>query len=60
VTALHRHLANEVGRRRKVLVERGGGHTEHYAEVRFEQQPPPGTIREIFIAGHDGRRLLAA
>jgi threonylcarbamoyladenosine tRNA methylthiotransferase MtaB len=59
-TALHRHLANEVGRRRKVLVERGGGHTEYYAEVRFEQQPPPGTIREIFIAGHDGRRLLAA
>jgi threonylcarbamoyladenosine tRNA methylthiotransferase MtaB len=59
-TALRRHLANEVGRRRKVLVERGGGHTEHYAEVRFEQQPPPGTIREIFIVGHDGRRLLAA
>jgi threonylcarbamoyladenosine tRNA methylthiotransferase MtaB len=29
-TALRRHLANEVGRRRKVLVERnGGGHTEH-------------------------------
>jgi threonylcarbamoyladenosine tRNA methylthiotransferase MtaB len=59
-TALRRHLANEIGRRRKVLVERGGGHTEHYAEVRFKQQPPPGTIREIFIAGHDGRRLLAA
>jgi threonylcarbamoyladenosine tRNA methylthiotransferase MtaB len=59
-TAFRRHLADEVGRRRKVLVERGGGHTEHYAEVRFEQQPPPGTIREIFIAGHDGRRLLAA
>jgi threonylcarbamoyladenosine tRNA methylthiotransferase MtaB len=60
-TALRRHLANEVGRRRKVLVERnGGGHTEHYAEVRFEQPPAPGTIRDVFIAGHDGRRLLAA
>jgi threonylcarbamoyladenosine tRNA methylthiotransferase MtaB len=60
VTALHRHLANEVGLRRKVLVERDGGHTEHYAEVRFVRQPPPGTIRDVFIAGHDGRRLLAA
>jgi threonylcarbamoyladenosine tRNA methylthiotransferase MtaB len=59
-TALRRHLASEIGRRRKVLVERDGGRTEHYAEVRLERPSAPGTIQEIFIAGHDGRRLLAA
>jgi threonylcarbamoyladenosine tRNA methylthiotransferase MtaB len=60
-TVLHRHLAGEIGGLRKVLVERnGGGHTEHYAEVHFERSPTPGTIQNVFIAGHDGRRLLAA
>jgi threonylcarbamoyladenosine tRNA methylthiotransferase MtaB len=60
-TALRRHLANEVGRLRKVLVERnGGGHTEHYTGVRFERPPTPGSIQNVFIAAHDGRRLLAA
>ncbi len=59
-TALRRHLANEIGRRRKVLVERGGGRTEHYAEVRLDKVSEPGTIQDVFIAGHDGRRLLAA
>ena len=60
-TALRRHLANEIGGLRKVLVERnGGGHTEHYAEVRFKRPPVPGTIQNVFIAGHDGRRLLVA
>jgi threonylcarbamoyladenosine tRNA methylthiotransferase MtaB len=59
-TALRRHLANEVGNMRKVLVERVGGRTEHYAEVRLERPSAPGTIRDVFIAGHDGRRLLAA
>jgi threonylcarbamoyladenosine tRNA methylthiotransferase MtaB len=60
-TVLHRHLAGEIGGLRKVLVERnGGGHTEHYTEVRFERPPTPGTIQNVFIAGHDGRRLLAA
>ena len=59
-TALRRHLAGEVGRRRNVLFERGGGHTEHYAEVRLERPWAPGTIQDVFIAGHDGRRLLVA
>jgi threonylcarbamoyladenosine tRNA methylthiotransferase MtaB len=59
-TALRRHLASEVGRRRSVLFERGGGHTEHYAEVRLERPWAPGTIQDVFIAGHDGRRLLVA
>jgi threonylcarbamoyladenosine tRNA methylthiotransferase MtaB len=59
-TTLRRHLASEVGRRRSVLFERGGGHTEHYAEVRLERPWTPGTIQDVFIAGHDGRRLLVA
>jgi threonylcarbamoyladenosine tRNA methylthiotransferase MtaB len=59
-TALRRHLASEIGRWRKVLVERNGGHTEHYAEVRLERPSAPGMIQDVFIAGHDGRRLLAA
>ena len=59
-TALRRHLANEVGSLRKVLVERDGGRTEYYAEVRLKRPSAPGTIRDVFIAGHDGRRLLAA
>ena len=58
--ALRRHLAGEIGRRRKVLIERSIGHTEHYAEVRFPRTLTRGEICEILIAGHDGRRLLAA
>jgi threonylcarbamoyladenosine tRNA methylthiotransferase MtaB len=59
-TALRRYLAGEIGRRRNVLVEGKGGRTEHYAEVRLGAPLAPGTIREVVIAGHDGRRLLAA
>ena len=59
-TALRRHLASEVGRRRKVLVERTSGRTEHYAEVRLDRPAAPGAIQDVFIAGHDGRRLIAA
>jgi len=59
-TALRRHLASEVGRRRKVLVERTSGRTEHYAEVRLDRPAAPGSIQDVFIAGHDGRRLIAA
>ncbi|HLL26201.1 MAG TPA: tRNA (N(6)-L-threonylcarbamoyladenosine(37)-C(2))-methylthiotransferase MtaB [Xanthobacteraceae bacterium] len=59
-TALRRHLAREVGRQRKVLVEQDGGHTEHYTEVKLERPSTPGTIQDAFITGHDGRRLFAA
>ena len=57
--ALVRHLAGEVGRTHRVLAERGGiGRTEGFTPVRLQAEP--GTIREVRIAGHDGRALLAA
>jgi len=59
-TALRRHLAGEIGRPRRVLVERDGGRTEHYVEVRLDRPSAPGTIRDVTIVGHDGRRLIAA
>ncbi len=59
--ALRRHLAEQVGRTHRVLVERGGtGRTEGYAPVRFEGPTTPGVIVETRIAGEDGRELRAA
>ncbi|MCC6949447.1 MAG: tRNA (N(6)-L-threonylcarbamoyladenosine(37)-C(2))-methylthiotransferase MtaB [Bradyrhizobiaceae bacterium] len=61
-SALRRHLAGEIGRRRRVLAEGGGadGHTEHFSRVRLAKPAQRGEIIEAVIAGHDGRRLLAA
>jgi threonylcarbamoyladenosine tRNA methylthiotransferase MtaB len=58
--ALRRHLASEVGRRRRVLVEGTDGRTEHYARVRLVRPAAPGAILDLRIAGHDGRKLVAA
>ena len=59
--ALGRHLAGEVGRRRRVLAERGGtGRTEGFAPVRFSAAPPAGTLAAVDILGQDGRALIAA
>jgi threonylcarbamoyladenosine tRNA methylthiotransferase MtaB len=58
--ALRRHLACEVGRRRRVLVEGADGRTEHYARVRLARPGAPGAILDLRIAGHDGLRLVAA
>jgi threonylcarbamoyladenosine tRNA methylthiotransferase MtaB len=59
--ALTRHLATEVGARRSVLTETGGvGRTEGFTLVRFPAPVPAGEVREVAIAGHDGRGLLAA
>ncbi|HEX8165458.1 MAG TPA: tRNA (N(6)-L-threonylcarbamoyladenosine(37)-C(2))-methylthiotransferase MtaB [Beijerinckiaceae bacterium] len=59
--ALRRHLAAEVGARRRVLTETEGlGRTEGFTPVRFSAPVPAGEIREVAIAGHDGRELLAA
>jgi threonylcarbamoyladenosine tRNA methylthiotransferase MtaB len=59
--ALARHLGAEVGARRRVLVETDRlGRTEGFTPVRFEQPVRPGEIRDVTIAGHDGRELLAA
>jgi threonylcarbamoyladenosine tRNA methylthiotransferase MtaB len=59
--ALQRHLAAEIGARRRVLVEtKRIGRTEGFTTVRFAEDVSPGEIREVMIAGHDGRDLLAA
>jgi threonylcarbamoyladenosine tRNA methylthiotransferase MtaB len=53
-------LDGEIGRRRSVLVERGGsGRTEHFAPVRIEGATP-GTILPVRIRGHAGGELVAA
>jgi threonylcarbamoyladenosine tRNA methylthiotransferase MtaB len=58
--ALAQRLADEVGRRRQVLVESGGiGRTGQFMPVRLATDATPGTIRDVIIAGHDGRKLLA-
>jgi threonylcarbamoyladenosine tRNA methylthiotransferase MtaB len=59
--ALRRHLDAEVGARRLVLTEqRGVGRTEQFTLVKLAEAATPGVIREAVIAGHDGRRLVAA
>jgi threonylcarbamoyladenosine tRNA methylthiotransferase MtaB len=59
--ALERHLEAEVGARRRVLTETDGlGRTEGFTLVRFPAPVLAGDIREVAIAGHDGRELLAA
>ena len=59
--ALRRHLNAEVGRSRRVLAEsREHGRTEQFTQVRLAAPAEPGAIVELKIAGHDGKRLLAA
>jgi threonylcarbamoyladenosine tRNA methylthiotransferase MtaB len=59
--ALRRHLAAEVGARRRVLTEsRELGRTEQFTQVRFGGSVEPGIILDVAVAGHDGRQLLAA
>ena len=59
--ALRAHLDAQVGTTRRVLAEAGGvGHTEQFAQVRLNAPVAPGTIINVVIRGHDGRRLLAA
>ena len=59
--ALARHLEGEIGAKRRVLVESADiGRTEQYFTVKLARPAAPGRIVETAIAGHDGRRLLAA
>jgi len=59
--ALRRHLDNEVGRVRSVLVESEDiGRTAQFTCVRVGGRAPAGSIVEVSIAGHDGRQLIAA
>jgi threonylcarbamoyladenosine tRNA methylthiotransferase MtaB len=58
--ALARHLDDEVGREREVLVETGEtGRTEQFTPVRFDRRAEPGAIVRARVTGHDGRRLTA-
>jgi threonylcarbamoyladenosine tRNA methylthiotransferase MtaB len=59
--ALRRHLAAQVGAAHRVLVESYDlGRTEHFTPARLAAPRAPGAIVAVTIAGHDGRRLLAA
>jgi threonylcarbamoyladenosine tRNA methylthiotransferase MtaB len=59
---LRRHLASEIGRTRRVLAEGDGreGHSEQFARVGLARPAARGALLDVLIAGHDGRRLLAA
>jgi threonylcarbamoyladenosine tRNA methylthiotransferase MtaB len=59
--ALRAHLDAEVGRRRRVLTERGGiARTEQFTPVRLAVPAGAGALIEVTMAGHDGRHLQAA
>ena len=59
--AVARHLAAQIGRRHRVLMESPRmGRTEQFAEVAFDRDQPEGRIVEAGIASQDGRRLRAA
>jgi threonylcarbamoyladenosine tRNA methylthiotransferase MtaB len=58
--AAARHLAAQVGRTRKVLMESPRmGRTEQFAEVAFAEDRPTGGLVEAVIRGAGGGRLLA-
>ena len=59
--ALGRHLAAEIGARRRVLAEQDNiARTEQFTPVRLATPAAPGTMQDVSIAGHDGRQLIAA
>ena len=59
-SAVARHLAAQVGRRHRVLMERADmGRTEQFAEVRFNAPQDAGGIVDTVIAGHESGRLTA-
>lgn len=59
-SALRRHLAGKVSRKMRVLIEREHARCEDFTEVKLARPFEAGTIADIRVAGHDGRRLLAA
>ena len=55
------HLDEYLLRLERSVTERGGiGHTEQFLTVKLAAPIVPGTILDLHMAGHDGRRLLAA
>ncbi len=58
--ALRRHLGSRVGGKLRVLVERNHARCEDFTEVKLARDMEAGTIANLTMAGHDGKRLLAA
>jgi threonylcarbamoyladenosine tRNA methylthiotransferase MtaB len=58
--ALRRHLSGKVGRKQRALIEREHARCEDFTEVKLSRAFDVGAIADLTIAGHDGRRLLAA
>ncbi len=58
--ALRRHLAAKIGQKARVLAERHAARCDDFTEVKLARELNAGTIREVVIAGHDGKRLVAA
>ena len=58
VMALNKHINNEVGISRSVLIERDGfGRTEHFTPVKVSGGKP-GPIVEVNIVGHSDNKLV--
>ncbi len=58
--ALRHHLAGKVGRNLRALIEREHARCEDFTEVKLARAMEAGAIENLIIAGHDGKRLLAA
>ncbi|QYX57674.1 tRNA (N(6)-L-threonylcarbamoyladenosine(37)-C(2))-methylthiotransferase MtaB [Roseovarius sp. SCSIO 43702] len=59
-TRVARHLAAQVGRAHRVLMENPRmGRTEQFTEVEFATDQPEGRIVSATITGHAGSRLVA-
>jgi threonylcarbamoyladenosine tRNA methylthiotransferase MtaB len=58
--ALRRHLAGKVGLKLPALIEREHARCEDFTEVKLARAMDAGAIANITIAGHDGKRLIAA
>jgi threonylcarbamoyladenosine tRNA methylthiotransferase MtaB len=60
-TGLARHLDRQLGRRVRGLVERDGlARAEDFTEISFEGPAAAGSIVELNVVGHDGRRATAS
>ena len=58
--ALRRHLDAQIGRHHRVLTEGSRiARTEQFTEVALSRDRPEGTLLDLRITGHDGRRLTA-
>ena len=57
--ALDRFLIGEVGRRRRVLVERGNrGHTEEFAPIRLAEPAQAGTLALVAVTAMEAGLLV--